>query len=179
MPINALSPAANDHPWFSEFARKLDDGRHFVVVDNRLFDHLRCAVGGTAVGIHEDGPKAVKIFGQPRADRSHHVADRGGIVEAGDADEHLRLADLLDDGFRRRIERSRHRRRPQPYRPSARGFQAWSRSTASSNRLKTSGAAAVTRLQFEIMGIQSGSSRKTSAASLRPFRKPSTAVRSR
>lgn len=38
MPINALAPAANDHPWFAEFARKLEDGRHFVVVDNRLFD---------------------------------------------------------------------------------------------------------------------------------------------
>ena len=38
MPVNALSPAASDHPWFSQFARKLEDGKHFVVVDNRMFD---------------------------------------------------------------------------------------------------------------------------------------------
>jgi hypothetical protein len=35
---NALSAAADDHPWFSRFAALLPDGRHFRVVDNRLFD---------------------------------------------------------------------------------------------------------------------------------------------
>jgi hypothetical protein len=38
MPVNALSDEAAKHPWFSQFAERLADGRHFTVVDNRLFD---------------------------------------------------------------------------------------------------------------------------------------------
>jgi hypothetical protein len=56
MPINALSAAANDHPWFAEFARKLEDGRHFVVVDNRLFDLvLADSRGGDITPLAFDG----------------------------------------------------------------------------------------------------------------------------
>jgi hypothetical protein len=38
MPENVLAPAAAAHPWFAKFAERLRDGRHFRVVDNRLFD---------------------------------------------------------------------------------------------------------------------------------------------
>lgn len=38
MPLNVLTAAAADHPWFSQFASNLADGHHFRVVDNRLFD---------------------------------------------------------------------------------------------------------------------------------------------
>ena len=38
MPVNVLSDEAASHPWFGQFAEKLPDGRHFRVVDNRLFD---------------------------------------------------------------------------------------------------------------------------------------------
>jgi hypothetical protein len=38
MPENVLSPGAASHPWFARFADRLSDGRHFRVVDNRLFD---------------------------------------------------------------------------------------------------------------------------------------------
>jgi len=38
MPENVLTESAASHPWFSKFARLLDDGRRFRVVDNRLFD---------------------------------------------------------------------------------------------------------------------------------------------
>jgi hypothetical protein len=38
MPINALTSDGVRHPWFGEFAERLPDGRHFRVVDNRLFD---------------------------------------------------------------------------------------------------------------------------------------------
>lgn len=38
MPVNVLSAAAGDHPWFSRFAGELPDGQTFRVVDNRLFD---------------------------------------------------------------------------------------------------------------------------------------------
>lgn len=40
MPLNRLSNEALTHPWFAEFARELADGRHFRVVDNRLFDMI-------------------------------------------------------------------------------------------------------------------------------------------
>lgn len=38
MPVNALTQSGVQHPWFAEFSEKLADGRHFRVVDNRLFD---------------------------------------------------------------------------------------------------------------------------------------------
>ena len=38
MPTNVLTDAAVAHPWFSEFSSDLPDGRHFRVLDNRLFD---------------------------------------------------------------------------------------------------------------------------------------------
>ena len=38
MPTNVLSEEAARHPWFAQFARELPDGRHFRVIDNRLFD---------------------------------------------------------------------------------------------------------------------------------------------
>ena len=38
MPENVLSPGGASHPWFVHFANCLRDGRHFRVVDNRLFD---------------------------------------------------------------------------------------------------------------------------------------------
>jgi len=38
VPVNALTESASRHPWFSRFAERLADRRHFRVVDNRLFD---------------------------------------------------------------------------------------------------------------------------------------------
>lgn len=38
MPTNFLSDEAAEHPWFSKFAERLPDHRHFRVLDNRLFD---------------------------------------------------------------------------------------------------------------------------------------------
>ena len=38
MPTNVLSEAGAAHPWFCRFSEQLPDGRHFRVVDNRLFD---------------------------------------------------------------------------------------------------------------------------------------------
>jgi hypothetical protein len=61
MPINSLSPAANDHPWFAEFARKLEDGRHFVVVDNRLFDLVLDGGDVTPLAFDGDGSDAMTM----------------------------------------------------------------------------------------------------------------------
>lgn len=38
MPENVLSESGVEHPWFRQFGARLGDGRHFRVVDNRLFD---------------------------------------------------------------------------------------------------------------------------------------------
>jgi hypothetical protein len=38
MPVNVLTGDGVTHPWFGAFAERLPDGRHFRVVDNRLFD---------------------------------------------------------------------------------------------------------------------------------------------
>ena len=50
MPLNVLSDAAVEHPWFAQFAQQLSDRRHFRVVDNRLFD-LRLDDPGTSLPI--------------------------------------------------------------------------------------------------------------------------------
>lgn len=38
MPLNALTEEAASHPWFRHFAKSLADGRHYRVIDNRIFD---------------------------------------------------------------------------------------------------------------------------------------------
>jgi len=45
IPQNVLSPEALAHPWFSRFAAELPDGRHFHIVDNRLFDLIPTSSG--------------------------------------------------------------------------------------------------------------------------------------
>ncbi|HEX3581252.1 MAG TPA: hypothetical protein VH087_05795 [Thermoanaerobaculia bacterium] len=54
MPANVLSPAAADHPWFSRFAKELPDGRHFRVVDNRLFDLVLDGGGVTPIAFENE-----------------------------------------------------------------------------------------------------------------------------
>lgn len=46
LPLNVLSDAAAQHPWFRRFASELSDGRHFRVIDNRLFDLIVENPGG-------------------------------------------------------------------------------------------------------------------------------------
>jgi len=54
MPLNVLSSAANDHPWFSRFANALPDHRHFRVVDNRLFDLVLDGGGVTPIAFEDE-----------------------------------------------------------------------------------------------------------------------------
>jgi anthranilate/para-aminobenzoate synthase component II len=54
MPENVLSDSGASHPWFSQFARRLSDGRHFRVVDNRLFDLIANRSSATSVIARED-----------------------------------------------------------------------------------------------------------------------------
>jgi len=49
MPENVLEGEAATHPWFRQFAGALADGRHFRVIDNRLFDLVTTGRGGVNV----------------------------------------------------------------------------------------------------------------------------------
>jgi len=53
MPINALTGDGLRHPWFAGFAERLPDGRHFRVVDNRLFDLVLDDARAAVVIAHE------------------------------------------------------------------------------------------------------------------------------
>jgi len=90
MPVNALSPAANDHPWFAEFARKLEDGRHFVVVDNRLFDLVLDGGDVTPLAFDGDDSDAMTMAEFARHDDmprilgvNHHpeIIDRDHVMQ--------------------------------------------------------------------------------------------------
>lgn len=85
MPLNTLSPAAADHPWFARFAAELSDGMHFRVVDNRLFDLVLDGGGVTPIAFDNDGSDAItmaelaRIDGMPRVwGVNHHpeIIDR-------------------------------------------------------------------------------------------------------
>src|SRR5207247_227868 len=54
MPVNILTGDGVRHPWFGEFAERLPDGRHFRVVDNRLFNLVADDVSGVDVIAHEE-----------------------------------------------------------------------------------------------------------------------------
>ncbi|HKO54322.1 MAG TPA: hypothetical protein VJ276_00510 [Thermoanaerobaculia bacterium] len=59
MPLNTLTAAAGDHPWFARFASELPDGRRFRVVDNRLFDLAFDGGSSTPIAFESDGSDAV------------------------------------------------------------------------------------------------------------------------
>jgi len=89
MPINTLAPAAKDHPWFAQFADKLADGKHFVVVDNRLFDLVLDGGDVTPLAFDADGSDAMTMAefarsgGMPRIlGVNHHpeIIDRDHVM---------------------------------------------------------------------------------------------------
>jgi hypothetical protein len=91
MPENVLSSEAAAHPWFGQFASRLRDGRHFRVVDNRLFDLI--AEGSSSVSViareqeNSDGVTMIEFArtsdGMPRIlGVNHHpeIVDREHIA---------------------------------------------------------------------------------------------------
>ncbi|HSY49736.1 MAG TPA: hypothetical protein VLC46_13045 [Thermoanaerobaculia bacterium] len=54
MPENVLTRGGASHPWFAQFANQLSDGRHFRVVDNRLFDLIAEDSSSASVIARED-----------------------------------------------------------------------------------------------------------------------------
>lgn len=67
MPVNVLSPAAADHPWFSRFAEELPDHRRFRVVDNRLFDLVLDGGGVTPMAFEDEHSGTVTMAEFARA----------------------------------------------------------------------------------------------------------------
>jgi hypothetical protein len=60
---NVLSDAGVEHPWFSRFSGELADGRHFRVVDNRLFDLIvEDSSAGTSLAFDNDNASAVTMI---------------------------------------------------------------------------------------------------------------------
>ena len=90
MPTNALSSAASEHPWFGRFAQQLPDGRHFRVVDNRLFDLVAERHDAGMIAFeeeHSDGLTMLELArdaeGMPRLFGSNHhpeIIDREHIM---------------------------------------------------------------------------------------------------
>jgi hypothetical protein len=93
-PFNALTDEAALHPWFSQFAERLPDHRHFRVIDNRLFDlQLESPGQSFPVAFESAGSQALTMLelgrmrdgsGMPRVLGSNHhpeIVDREHIRE--------------------------------------------------------------------------------------------------
>ena len=89
MPLNILSPAATDHPWFARFSGELADGAHFRVVDNRLFDLVLDGGGITPIAFENESSDNItmaemsRLNGMPRVwGVNHHpeIIDRKHVL---------------------------------------------------------------------------------------------------
>jgi hypothetical protein len=112
MPENVLTPGGASHPWFSQFAGRLTDGRHFRVVDNRLFDLVANQSSSANVIAREeensDGVTMVEFArsadGMPRIlGVNHHpeIVDRVHITTVLE-EKHAR-GEVSDDWYRERV----------------------------------------------------------------------------
>lgn len=112
IPLNTLSDAALRHPWFSHFAKRLPDGRHFRVIDNRLFDLvLEKDCGAECLSFEKEDSAAVTMVEFAR-DRdgvmprilgvNHHpeIIDREHVLTV--LDEKREHHDVTDDWYRER-----------------------------------------------------------------------------
>lgn len=91
MPENVLSLGGASHPWFAQFANRLRDGRHFRVVDNRLFDLIaEDSSSANVIAREDENSDGVTMFefarsadGMPRIlGVNHHpeIVDREHIM---------------------------------------------------------------------------------------------------
>ncbi len=112
MPENVLTSGGAAHPWFSQFAGRLTDGRHFRVVDNRLFDLVASHSSSANVIAREeesnDGVTMVEFArsadGLPRIlGVNHHpeIVDRVHITTVLE-EKHAR-GEVTDDWYRERV----------------------------------------------------------------------------
>jgi hypothetical protein len=112
MPENVLTPDAAAHPWFAQFASRLRDGRHFRVVDNRLFDLIVEGSSSASVIAREeensDGVTMIEFArtadGMPRIlGVNHHpeIVDREHIMTV--LEEKRARAEVSEAWYRERV----------------------------------------------------------------------------
>lgn len=113
MPENVLTQTAAAHPWFSQFANLLEDGRHFRVVDNRLFDLIANHSSDPNILAREeesgDGVTMIEFArsadGMPRIlGVNHHpeIVDREHIMAV--LEEKRAHGEVTDAWYRERVE---------------------------------------------------------------------------
>jgi hypothetical protein len=112
MPENVLTQTGASHPWFSQFASRLDDGRHFRVVDNRLFDLIEQSSNATVLAREEENSDGVTMIefarnadGTPRIlGVNHHpeIVDREHIMTV--LEEKRAHGEVTDAWYRERAE---------------------------------------------------------------------------
>lgn len=90
MPLNVLTPEALKHPWFSEFAEKLPDHRHYRVIDNRLFDLVLTDRDATPIAFESENSEAVTMLEFARTDAVPRILGMNHHPEIIDR-EHLRI----------------------------------------------------------------------------------------
>jgi len=90
---NVLAEAATQHPWFEKFAGDLSDGKHFRIIDNRLFDLiLDDPAGVNCLSFEDENSAAVTMleFARDAAGKmprvfgvNHHpeIIDREHVLE--------------------------------------------------------------------------------------------------
>ena len=93
---NVLAEAATQHPWFRKFAAELPDGKHFRIIDNRLFDLILDDPSGVNCLSFEDENSAAVTMLEFARDGSgtmprvfgvnHHpeIVDRDHVLEVLD-----------------------------------------------------------------------------------------------
>jgi hypothetical protein len=111
MPENVLSPGGASHPWFSQFASRLSDGRHFRVVDNRLFDLITDGSSSNVIAREDGNGDCVTMIefarsaeGMPRVlGVNHHpeIVDREHITTVLE-EKHAR-GEVSDDWYLERV----------------------------------------------------------------------------
>jgi hypothetical protein len=111
MPENVLSPGGASHPWFSQFASRLSDGRHFRVVDNRLFDLITDGSSSNVIAREDENGDCVTMIefarsadGMPRIlGVNHHpeIVDREHITTVLE-EKHAR-GEVSDDWYLERV----------------------------------------------------------------------------
>lgn len=110
MPTNVLTDAVATHPWFSQFAERLPDHRHFRVIDNRLFD-LQLESAGTAfpVAFESEHSEALTMVEFARGGDmprvlgvNHHpeIVDRGRVLQV--LDQKWKHGEVDEQWFRER-----------------------------------------------------------------------------
>lgn len=115
MPDNVLTESGVAHPWFAQFAHALKDGRHFRVIDNRLFDLVPLAADDASVIARESDARGnltivefARAAGMPRIlGVNHHpeIIDRAHIMTV--LDEKRAHGEVSDRWYREREETMR------------------------------------------------------------------------